>query len=365
MDTPDRIRKACERIAREMKTRNACLIFCASVEHAYHVAEEMERVSGDACRVVEGNTPPLLREQYLRDFTEGKLRYLANVDICSTGFDAPIIDCIAMLRSTMSPGLYYQMVGRGFRLYEGKNDCLILDFSGNIQRHGPVDSIIINESRGRSKNGEAPVKTCPKCDEVVHASCRECAECGHEFPKPEPKHGIDPAMAAIISDDEWDESVAYIEYAAHQKAGTLPGQHPMTLRVDYYLGVGQKRRSEWVCVEHDGYAGKKALKWWRERTTIEMPDTAEEAAEIGNGGLLREPRVLRMVQKKGSKWPEIVRYEDFEDARCTEEQYRETANREAILSQSLKGYIRETYSEPAPRKEWDPMDDIDDDDIPF
>ena len=56
----------------------------------------------------------------------------------TTGFDAPHIDCVVLLRPTLSPGLYYQMVGRGFRLHPGKMNCLVLDFGGNVVRHGPV-----------------------------------------------------------------------------------------------------------------------------------------------------------------------------------------------------------------------------------
>ena len=66
------------------------------------------------------------------------MKYLVNVNVLTTGFDAPNIDCVALLRPTNSPGLYYQMVGRGFRLCEGKTDCLVLDFGGNVLRHGPV-----------------------------------------------------------------------------------------------------------------------------------------------------------------------------------------------------------------------------------
>jgi len=75
------------------------------------------------------------------------LPYLVNVNVLTTGFDAPNIDCIAMLRPTMSPGLYYQMVGRSFRMCPGKRDALILDFGGNVLRHGPVDSIRIADGR--------------------------------------------------------------------------------------------------------------------------------------------------------------------------------------------------------------------------
>ena len=66
----------------------------------------------------------------------------------TTGFNAPICDLIALIRPTASTSLYLQMVGRGTRcigaditesIANGKRDCLLLDFGGNIRRHGPLD----------------------------------------------------------------------------------------------------------------------------------------------------------------------------------------------------------------------------------
>jgi hypothetical protein len=111
------------------------------------------------------------------------LKYLCNVNVLTTGFDAPNVDCVAMLRPTMSPGLFYQMVGRGFRLCEGKSDCLVLDFGGNVMRHGPVDDLRVTEPG--AGNGEAPAKECPECCALIHAAYAVCPECGHEFPPPQ------------------------------------------------------------------------------------------------------------------------------------------------------------------------------------
>jgi DNA repair protein RadD len=93
------------------------------------------------CGFVCGDTPAGRTDELLarfrgdqakRLFERGKLKYLCNVNVLTTGFDAPHIDCVALLRPTMSPGLYYQMVGRGFRLHPGKQNCLVLDFGGNV-----------------------------------------------------------------------------------------------------------------------------------------------------------------------------------------------------------------------------------------
>ena len=99
-----------------------------------------------------------------------------------TGFDFPGIDLIAMLRPTMSPGLYAQMVGRGLRISPEKENCLVLDFAGNIEKHGIVTDIQPPHKR-RKRQGIAPTKICPKCDELVHLSAKVCPECGYEFPQ--------------------------------------------------------------------------------------------------------------------------------------------------------------------------------------
>ena len=101
---------------------------------------------GQECGFVCGETLPFERAETLKRFKDGELKYLVNVNVLTTGFDAPNIDCVALLRPTNSPGLYYQMVGRGFRLHPSKTDCLVLDFGGNILRHGPVDALQIKDA---------------------------------------------------------------------------------------------------------------------------------------------------------------------------------------------------------------------------
>ena len=94
-----------------------------------------------------GETVPITGELPLRVRTscvssDGPVRWLVNVDCLTTGFDAPNIDGIVIARGTESPGLFMQMVGRGTRLYPGKEKFYVIDYGGNIERHGPVDSEI-------------------------------------------------------------------------------------------------------------------------------------------------------------------------------------------------------------------------------
>ena len=181
MDDDALVSAACREFVEQTTAgqRHSVLIFAAGVQHAMHVQRALGEL-GQECGFVCGETLPFERDETLRRFKGGGLRYLVNVNVLTTGFDAPNIDCVVLLRPTNSPGLYCQSVGRGFRLHPSKTDSLVLDFGGNILRHGPVDAMQI-DNRERS-SGEAPAKECPECHEVIHAAYSVCPECGYEFP---------------------------------------------------------------------------------------------------------------------------------------------------------------------------------------
>ena len=145
MDQDALVQAACAEIVEYTAQRNACLIFASGVQHGEHIVETLEQRYGLSCGFVSGDTPTAERDETLARFKSAQLKYLCNVNVLTTGFDAPHIDCVALLRPTMSPGLYYQMVGRGFRLHPSKENCLVLDFGGNVLRHGPVDQIKITQ----------------------------------------------------------------------------------------------------------------------------------------------------------------------------------------------------------------------------
>ncbi len=82
-----------------------------------------------------------------------------NVAVLTTGFDAPHVDLIAILRPTESVSLYQQIVGRGLRLAPGKTDCLILDYAGN-----PHDLYAPEVGTPKGKSDNVPVQVfCPAC----------------------------------------------------------------------------------------------------------------------------------------------------------------------------------------------------------
>ncbi|WP_116472595.1 DEAD/DEAH box helicase [Zobellella maritima] len=108
--------------------REGVMLFAATVRHAEEIAGLLPE---DNTALITGSTPGPERDDIIRRFKERELKFLVNVAVLTTGFDAPHVDLIAMLRPTQSVALYQQIVGRGLRLSPGKQDCLVLDYAGN------------------------------------------------------------------------------------------------------------------------------------------------------------------------------------------------------------------------------------------
>jgi len=307
MDDDSLVQSACREIVDHTQDRHSVLIFAAGVQHALHVQRVLDEM-GQECGFVCGETLPFDRAETLRRFRDGELKYLVNVNVLTTGFDAPNIDCVVLLRPTNSPGLYYQMVGRGFRLHPSKDNCLVLDFGGNILRHGPVDALQIRDKA--QGNGQAPAKECPECQAVIHAAYAVCPECGHEFPPPQrQQHDRHASTAGILSGEvtETEYQVTEVYYSVHVKRDA-PEDHPRTMRVDYRCGFNDYH-SEWVCFEHTGYARAKAEAWWKARSHEPVPETAEEAVDVCEAGGIAPTLAITVRSVTGEKYDRIVKHQ--------------------------------------------------------
>ncbi|EGQ9057192.1 DEAD/DEAH box helicase [Vibrio parahaemolyticus] len=117
-----------EQIIQYARERKGVMIFAATVRHAQEIHGLLPE--GETAIVI-GDTPTPERDAIIQAFKNRKIKYLVNVSVLTTGFDAPHVDLIAILRPTESVSLYQQIVGRGLRLSEGKNECLVLDYAGN------------------------------------------------------------------------------------------------------------------------------------------------------------------------------------------------------------------------------------------
>lgn len=281
--------------------RRAWMIFASTIEDADYIADTLNSF-GIPTASVHTKMPPKERDKRIRDFKEGRLRCVVNKDILTTGFDHPPLDLIGMLRRTMSPGLWVQMLGRGTRPSPEtrKENCLVLDFAGNTRRLGPINDPQIPKKKG-SGGGDAPCRICEDCGTYNHAAARFCIYCGAEFtfaPRIVASAGTEELIRSDLPIYEtYDVQTVY--YYLHEKANSNP-----SIRVTYYCGM--HKFDEWVAIEHKGFPGKKARDWWRQRTTTEyMPETVADALQ--NITLLRAPSKIRVWCNK--RFPEIVSYE--------------------------------------------------------
>ena len=253
VDTDDKNSRVVAEIIKLGAERKSWLIFCAGVAHANHIKDALNG-QGIVAECVTGDTPGLERDRILREFKAGRIQALTNANVLTTGFDAPGIDLIAMLRPTMSPGLYVQMAGRGLRIAEGKTDCLVLDFAGVVEQHGPITAVIPPPKKG-DRVGEAPVKVCDHCQEICALSVRVCPACGAEFPEPERPmlrlHNLD-----IMGVEGVDFEVSTWTWRKHISRAS--GKEMLSLT--YYGSLSDPPVTEYLAVTHDGYAGEKSRR---------------------------------------------------------------------------------------------------------
>ncbi len=288
--------------------RKSWLLFTAGVNHAAHVEEELIR-RGKTAKAVTGNTPEDEREAAHQAFKTGELECLVSVGIHTTGFDAPNIDLIVMLVGTKSPGRYMQIMGRGMRNAPGKENCLVLDYAGNIEYHGPVTHVRPprqSAQRGKQERNERTCLICPACRMASPLGARECAECGLNFDPPERvKHGTTASTAAVMGmptdPGDWHD-VKAVRYFKHEKEGKT-----LTLRVEYECGM--ETFKEWVCLAHPpGFAKSKADEWWRRRGLSPIPAAWEPLAyALDMCELLKKPYRIRV--KRDEKFWRVVGYD--------------------------------------------------------
>tara|TARA_B110000902_G_scaffold127932_1_gene149159 strand:+ start:4130 stop:6028 length:1899 start_codon:yes stop_codon:yes gene_type:complete len=136
--------------------RQGIMIFAATVEHAKEV---FSYLPAKLSALITGATDNTERDKLIKAFKRKEIKYLVNVSVLTTGFDAPHVDMIAILRPTQSVSLYQQIIGRGLRLSDNKKDCLVIDYTGNdFDLYHPE----VGEKKPNSKS--QPVQVfCPSC----------------------------------------------------------------------------------------------------------------------------------------------------------------------------------------------------------
>jgi DNA repair protein RadD len=366
----------------EAENRHHWMVFAAGVEHSDAVCDAFLRHDIPAVSI-HSKMGDKARDDAIRDYKLGKYKVAVNNNVLTTGFDFPGIDMIGMLRPTASTVLWVQMLGRGTRpafvdgwdlntqegrlasiSASGKQNCRVLDFAGNTRRLGPINDPVVPRKKGEG-GGEAPVKECPGCGNYVHASLRLCCYCPHEFP-------IETKLKQAASTVELIKSkdvpvvdvfkIDHITYGKHCKAGV-----PDMMKVTYYTS-NNKAFNEYVCFEHDNYAGKRARQWWRERSAQPFPDSTEDAL-VNAAHAVKAATHLSVWTNK--KYPEIMGAcfdgtafgkEQSDGSAPTIETEAAAVDFKALMAKvAPKGELAELQDPALVKGGWDELED----DIPF
>lgn len=174
------------------------VVFCVSIAHAQHVADEF-RSAGFRAYPVDGSMEDDIRKRILGGLGNGSVDVVCSCDLISEGTDIPAIGCAILLRPTQSMGLYIQQVGRALRPCAGKDRAIILDHVGNVLVHGMPEEhrewSLEGEDRKKKKKGDkkevkVQVRQCPSCY-AMHAPAPSCPACNHvyEVKQPEQEEG--------------------------------------------------------------------------------------------------------------------------------------------------------------------------------
>lgn len=293
-NTEDHNSAVVQEIIENASNRAHWLIFCSGVDHSEAVAKCL-RAAGIVAEALDATHSKSERERKLSDFESGKMRAICSVGILTTGYDFPALDCIVFLRSTMSPGLYLQMAVRGMRPYFGKTNCLVLDFAGVVETHGPITNVQ-PPKKGGSGEGEAPVKVCDICHEIVHISAKVCPNCDNAFPLPAEKKlvlhqddimGID-GMDMLVTDWHWRKHVS-----------RASGNEMIALT--YYGGLIDPPITEYLPILNQGYAGQKAMQL--------LHDIGSQAKAVLSGiNQAQTPIDYLVVQMNQATPPKLISY---------------------------------------------------------
>ena len=168
----DKIYSEWLKIAENRKT----IAFCSSIKQAEATCNYF-REKGVACACLHSKVNN--REEVLTALKIGAVKIVFNVGILVAGFNEPSVDCIMFLNPTKILRRYIQQAGRGLRLFEGKSDCLMLDFAGLTSIHGFCNDLRFYVPA--PPEAEYKYKECPECGNILPKHIKKCDVCGYEF----------------------------------------------------------------------------------------------------------------------------------------------------------------------------------------
>lgn len=282
------------------QNRRSWLIYATGIEHANHIAEMLGKL-GIECASVHSKQSDDYNTAALKAHKELRLRAIVSFSKLTTGLDHPAVDLIGMLRATLSVPLWVQMLGRGTRIEEGKQNCMVLDYARNAERLGPINDPVLPRKKG-DKTGDIPIKICENCGTYHHISVRVCDVCGTPF-EFEIKFKKQSADVDIIREPEAVQVEVFdVSHVIYNRKDSRNGKSPY-LKITYFSGINGFDEYQYPESSYRKYF----VDWWRQRSTLEPPHFIDDV--MRNTAGLRKPRRIRVhVNRRynGRPSPEVL-----------------------------------------------------------
>lgn len=300
--------------------RHSWLVFAAGVQHAEQITSILHSF-GVSAVCVHSKIKSHERDERIALHKSGKVKALVGMNIFTTGYDHPPLDCIVDGQPTLSVVKHVQKYGRGTRPYDWrkpgkidpnafpyvKENCLILDFARNTENLGPINDPNIREP-GKKKDGQAgimPIRICDKCGVYNHVRATHCMACNYEFEfeiKLEDGASTNEIVTSKMPVVEMYDVIMAV-YNLYQKPGAAD-----SMKVTYSCVGTKKSFQEWVGFENQvPYVRHRAHEWWKQRHPSEPPKTSREAVNLQSQ--LRTPKKIRVWMNTPTGYPEVMSYE--------------------------------------------------------
>ena len=328
--------------------RQGVIVFAATVKHAAEIIGLLSKYTDERAALITAETPASERDLAIEEFRAKQIKFMVNVAVLTTGFDAPHVDLIAILRPTASAGLYQQMAGRGLRLAPNKEDCLIIDYAANgfdlyapeipqakpasnavpVQVlcpecgfantfWGKVDSdgdiiehfgrrcqgLIEQDATGDNKKQQCHyryrAKICPDCGAENDIAARSCTTCQSVMVDPDKRlkevlgkkhHHLFKVMTMHLSNNEGTLQVQYMDFDGND------------FKEKFRLDTAPQRRALYAVLlkPHDRTPG---LPWPKFTKADDIITLSER---------LRAPQMLLLQQKPKRGWQLVEKFFDYQ-----------------------------------------------------
>lgn len=309
------------RIVSAGKTHKKWCVFATSTKHADALGAALNQHVKTVVIHSKADDDP---DEAFKQFKYGDARCAVSVDMMTTGTNVPEISLVALCRGMISPVLYVQSVGRLTRTCKGKTHGEVLDFGGNIERHGPFDLASRSTSSVSREKGAALAKQCKNCEAMNQLSATVCENCGSEFEAPTRVRGKNlVAKAAEGGITSIEPKKLYVNYMAFVADVTNAGNQCVIIQF-WQSGQRFPIHREWLLLWHDNlFAKNESLKklaaltggQYKEFDGLNPVETAQALTDAYDAGAI--PKVgfiMTLPDKKNPKYSRIVATGNDDDA---------------------------------------------------